>query len=268
MTAYDTVLDVDSPTSHWKLGESSGSALNRIGGGPAGTYGGSPTRAVTGLIVGNGGDGAVDLNGTSQYVSIADAAVIRPFPLTVEGWFRLDTLPQTGQQRAIVRKADNGYAVLINENGTIEFLVFNQAGSLINTTTSVAIVTSRIYYFALQWAGAHTFFYLGDTTGTTVSLAGESAGGSGTAVGADASDLIIGSNQAAAQWYDGVIDEVAIYGSQLSTQRLQAHFDAGVAILQTILPDADVTTTGWTATPLHSKLADVSDATYVTSTAA
>jgi hypothetical protein len=37
--------------------------------------------------------------------------------------------------------------------------------------------------------------------------------------------------------------------------------------MQTILPDADVTTTGWTATPLHSKLADSSDATVITATA-
>ena len=35
---------------------------------------------------------------------------------------------------------------------------------------------------------------------------------------------------------------------------------------QEFLPDADTVTTGWTATPLHSKLSDGSDATVVTAT--
>jgi hypothetical protein len=35
---------------------------------------------------------------------------------------------------------------------------------------------------------------------------------------------------------------------------------------QTILPDADVTTTGWATAPLYSKLNDSSDATYVSAT--
>lgn len=37
---------------------------------------------------------------------------------------------------------------------------------------------------------------------------------------------------------------------------------------QTLLPDADVTTTGWTTAPLYSKLNDSSDATIITATAA
>lgn len=55
-------------------------------------------------------------------------------------------------------------------------------------------------------------------------------------------------------------------------------FDAGSAILpwdpaltgasSTIVPDADIVTTGWTTTPLWSKLNDASDATVITGTAA
>jgi len=38
--------------------------------------------------------------------------------------------------------------------------------------------------------------------------------------------------------------------------------------MQTVLPDADTVTTGWTTTPLYSKINDSSDATVVTATAA
>jgi hypothetical protein len=40
------------------------------------------------------------------------------------------------------------------------------------------------------------------------------------------------------------------------------------AVTQAFLPDADITTTGWTSTPLWSKLNDSSDATVVTATLA
>ncbi len=42
----------------------------------------------------------------------------------------------------------------------------------------------------------------------------------------------------------------------------------GGALGQVVLPDADVTTTGWTTAPLFSKVNDSSDATVVTATAA
>jgi hypothetical protein len=37
--------------------------------------------------------------------------------------------------------------------------------------------------------------------------------------------------------------------------------------LDNVLPDADVTTTGWTTTPLYSKINDSSDATVIQATA-
>ena len=42
----------------------------------------------------------------------------------------------------------------------------------------------------------------------------------------------------------------------------------GEPVGQTLLPDADVVTTGWTTTPLFSKLNDSTDATVITATAA
>lgn len=41
----------------------------------------------------------------------------------------------------------------------------------------------------------------------------------------------------------------------------------GLVSLDTVLPDADVTTTGWTTTPLYSKVNDSSDATVIQATA-
>lgn len=45
------------------------------------------------------------------------------------------------------------------------------------------------------------------------------------------------------------------------------NFDGQGVTFQEVRPDADVTTTGWTTTPLYSKINDESDATVITATA-
>lgn len=72
------------------------------------------------------------------------------------------------------------------------------------------------------------------------------------------------------------IDEVAFGNTTFNTQAVTMWMDdlqvngtgwPGPASAQTLLPDADVTTTGWATAPLFSKLNDGSDATVITATA-
>lgn len=74
------------------------------------------------------------------------------------------------------------------------------------------------------------------------------------------------------------IDEVAFGNTTFNAQTVQMWIDdlqlngtgwPGPATggIQTLLPDADVTTTGWTTAPLYSKLNDGTDATIITATA-
>lgn len=71
---------------------------------------------------------------------------------------------------------------------------------------------------------------------------------------------------------DRIVSSIGTYNSAPtigSNDYWNAHamtFKTGVA-LDTVLPDADVVTTGWATAPLYSKLNDGSDATVITATA-
>lgn len=84
---------------------------------------------------------------------------------------------------------------------------------------------------------------------------------------------LIECNVAAASLVDlaGNATSIAVGGAPtLNTGEAPANytFDGTGVVLQQILPDADVTTTGWSTTPLWSKLSDDSDATVITATLA
>ena len=66
----------------------------------------------------------------------------------------------------------------------------------------------------------------------------------------------------------GGADQSAIVGTAVSTTDDPPGWAFGLGTRQTLRPNSDVATTGWTATPLHSKLSDQSDATLVSATLA
>jgi hypothetical protein len=58
------------------------------------------------------------------------------------------------------------------------------------------------------------------------------------------------------------------YSSQTDTLATLDDWSGGdLAVMQQVLPDADIDAGTWTNEPLHSKLSDDSDATYITETA-
>jgi Glycosyl hydrolase family 26/Concanavalin A-like lectin/glucanases superfamily len=74
--AYATTLLAMSPDGYWRVGESSGTVADNAEGTAArdGTYVGTPTLGATGLLNGDANT-AVTFNGTSQWITVADAAI-------------------------------------------------------------------------------------------------------------------------------------------------------------------------------------------------
>lgn len=72
---------------------------------------------------------------------------------------------------------------------------------------------------------------------------------------------------------DRIVSSIGTYNSAPTAEEndyWNAHtmtFKGGGAELDSVLPDADVITTGWTTTPLYSKINDGSDATVIQATA-
>ena len=124
--AYAATVKADSPSAYWRLDEASGNQAADQQGTSTGTYSAGVTRGQPGAT--SDGDPAVDLNGTTGYVTVPDAAALRlaDGPFTLEAWVNRPTLGATfpGDQEQVFDKNDGGYQVNIQNN----VMYFDQAG--------------------------------------------------------------------------------------------------------------------------------------------
>src|SRR5439155_18610034 len=74
-STYGSTILADNPTAYWRLDEASGSSAADSKGSNTGTYSSGVTKNQGGATA--DGDAAVDLNGTSGYISVPDASPLR-----------------------------------------------------------------------------------------------------------------------------------------------------------------------------------------------
>ena len=219
----------DGPVGYWRLGEASGTTAGDAAV-PAddGTYVGAPTLGVTGLV--SGIDTAVDFDGTDDTVT-ASLTGMSTTLRTVELWFSADTVVSR-QVLAQVSNPASGVAVYLD--GTDLWISsWNATQGTISGSTTVAAGTT--YHLVVVYDTAGTFeAYLDGSATAAITV----AGATGT-LGA-AMDVTIGSVTAdiefhdgpgaGGNFFDGVIDEVAVYDTVLTTTRITAHNTAATAV--------------------------------------
>jgi len=204
---------------------------------------GSPAETSSGCKF----SGCVTL-GNSKYYSAADSASLDlgSSTMTIEGWYKLSTVPATGNYYTLVSKTgvspNIGWELqLLKSSSTKCRFVFvaSANGSTTATVnsntagTSTLCSTSSWIYFAVKINAGKVSFYSGISTissrGTNLQLTGM------TTLPANANLLKIGANQTSAttgtsRWFLGLIDEVRLSN-----------------ILRTVTPGAAVPSAAWTS---------------------
>lgn len=207
-TAYTSAISQDVPVGYWRLGETSGSAAGDIAGANGGTYQASPTLGVPGALA-DDGNTAVRFNGSSQYVSLANNVSFTG-DFSVEAWFRSLS---SSTQGIFVAGSGTPRVRLYLDSGLVK-------GEIVTSGGTKTVVSGSSY----ADGGWHQVVF--SRSGTTLSLyvdgssAGSAAGASGTVGGASPR---IARDQAS-DYFNGSIDEVAIYTSVLSSGRVSAHW--------------------------------------------
>lgn len=220
-TAYVAAVTSDSPLSWWRLGETSDTVAADSGStGNAGTYAGGFTLGTAGLITGDS-DKAVTLNGTNGLVGISagntPAALNLSRSYSLEAWIN----PQgNSTYRTIINFCDGGYDLRISNSNELEFLKSNT--SLVGTGAATLAISTRYHIVVTVDASGNWVIYVNGASDATGTTAVTFSGGTGLRIGAN---LFAGS---ASEVFNGVIDEVAIYGSALSAARVSAHYAAGL----------------------------------------
>lgn len=214
-SAYAQAVLNDRPTFYFRLNEASGATVTDISGrGINGSYT-AASYGQAGLLVGDT-DTSVDFNGSTAFAKVLDQAALDfSSAFTLEAWVRADT----AGNNTILRK-DSAWAIDYN-TGHFRAIVWQSAAAKVTNGANVTITGGLTFHVVGVYNGATIALYVdGAATGTPTAAVGTAD--------ATATDAYIGSTNGTTEFWDGRIDEVAVYDYALSATRIAAHHTAGV----------------------------------------
>jgi hypothetical protein len=245
MTYASTVL-ADSPRWYLRLGESSGTvAEDATANNLDGTYIGSPALGQTGLVA---GDTSVLFDSVNDYVRVLDA--VHPTAYTAEAIVK----PSTTATQGIFWRTDSGEggscSHYIGILGGVFVLVFYD-GAFKTVTGTTSVVAGTVYHVAATAinGGTGKLYVNGISEGTPAAVTTLWTGGDRYVIGKNSSAGAAGSPD----WFEGIIDEVALYTSVLSSVQIAAHVTAMVDLVPTgtaAVTAAAATAAGLGTTPI------------------
>jgi hypothetical protein len=215
---YSSEVLADSPLGFWKLDETSGSsAADSSGNSHGGTYQASPTLAAA-SVVADGGT-AVTLNGSTQYVSVAGASWMNTSDYSIEAWVKTSLNNFYIASRAGSTAAQRVWDVFIRTVGTVAVVTWASGGTNTQLNGTIRVDDGKPHHIVVTKSGTTISIYVDgvlDVSGTT------STTNTSTTQGID-----WGRRSTNASFFNGTLDDVAVYGSALSGTRVAAHFTAG-----------------------------------------
>ncbi len=174
-------------------------------------------------------------NGSTAFVQIPDAPILRPTNLTVEAWVRFTSLDSSGTasagQQYIVFKQNTrssgfeGFALTKERNLGIDNLVFGvtSAGGVGVEARSISPVTTNVWYHVVGVRGSNfiQLYVNGQMQGQGVASFPQDYGNFPLYFGS--------SGQAWDRKFAGLLDEVSLYNRPLSSNEIAAIYAAGAA---------------------------------------
>ncbi len=230
---YDSLVSKDVPVAYWRLGETSGNAIDISGNGNDGTVTiGAGAYDADSLVEGES-DGSMEFDGAATSINVpADAAVDDVFDGggTVEFIVNLDS----DGERSVGRIISKNHWDLLTFNeadGKVAFgfqHVFSTTGG--RWDTDVDIPLNQTVHVAIVYnhdsAANDPIIYIDGQPRTVGDGLTESQTPIGLQLGDSVYDLVIGDNGANSTT-DGRLDEIAFYGTALSAAAIQRHVGQG-----------------------------------------
>lgn len=215
---YRAAILADLPIAYWRLGESVGPVAKDETGHFDGTYQGGCGVGVPGAIPGDANT-AVSFDGTCT-IDVGDHfAFVGNAPYTIEAW--ASTAPTGTYHHLFTRELRNngpvdGYALLLPSPLTV--FAERAEGSKNHYTNAAPIPSGAVFTHLVAT-------YDGATLRVFVDGGPQQAVGDSNAMNTVAIHAFIGS-AGGSNFFEGVIDEVALYDKALAPDRIKAHYDA------------------------------------------
>ena len=210
----------DAPSGYWRLGETSGTTASDAAGANPGTYDNGPALGQPSLLPADAANQAVGFDGTDDYVDIESSSPLSPSTgVSVEAWIKPAALPGAGEFASIASKP--GSYSLQFDGSQLEFKIDQPGGSRRLQASSGPIQVGHAYYVVGTFDGAMQRLYI---DGVEVANAVRPT----EAISTNGDELRIGSWNGSEEFFDGTIDEVAVYTAALSAARIDAHYQAAI----------------------------------------
>ncbi len=176
---------------------------------------------VTGKV-GNAGD----FNGSTQYLSIADNAALSmgDIDFSVQLWFKVDSLTPSAQTLLVKGDSVSGnmeYGFFVINDGTVRWRIDTGLGGF-PTVISGTTISTGVWYHVIGYHDA-TANEIGivvndDTPVTTTHLFGSQD---------TAQPLEIGRDQSGSRYFDGLVDQAAVWKRRLSGSEITELYNSG-----------------------------------------
>jgi hypothetical protein len=224
-TFYRELVMSHGPVGYWRLDEASGTNAADETGNNDGTYVGTPVFSAQGVMQDGSGSTSVEFDGSTERVTVPQAAVDGLTDLSVEAWIDKDASARYG----IFNVNDSG-GVSYNTWGlwVIATDVLNwHDGAVVTQYESTGTLSNntRHYVAATRSSGGTLKFYIDgslDSTHTGIDVSASSAGDT-VQIGMD-----IDAGPVNNDFFDGHIDEVALYDRVLTATEIQQHYLKGL----------------------------------------
>jgi hypothetical protein len=219
--SYSAAVLLDSPAAYWRLGESSGTTMtdaskNRNNG----TYGGGVTLAQPGALAGDKGT-AVAFDGRTGGATVASSRSLQVNRITIELWLKKTT--DSGYGIYVAKNyvgnggVGTGWFQLLNNDryGRLEFRVTGETAPVLVSSTTLALNTW--YYVVATYDGTAAKLYFNGKLDSTLRV---------VATPAQNDDPLFIGRRTDGFFNNVVLEEVAIYPTALSADRIAAHWRA------------------------------------------
>ncbi len=209
-TGLVSVWHMDALNPGWLIGDSSGKAHH-----------GNATDDV--LYDANGQVGsALEFDGSDDYIEIADSdALDITNSITISTWIKSDDVTK---QQVIISKndagGDDGFFMHVTAVGAAEFRYWGGEGEAIAYTPTYTILNNNWYHLVGRFdddSNTHEIYVNGVLSGT----------GAGTKTMATNNESLRIGRQPGGNFFDGSIDEVAIWGRALSVAEIEKLYQRG-----------------------------------------
>jgi uncharacterized repeat protein (TIGR01451 family) len=235
-------LMADHPAGYWRLGDPAGSTAAQDASGNAltGSYEAGVALGQSGAI---SGDSAAAFSGAALVIPAAPTLDLRG-ALSVEAWVRPSAANQNGGifEKTVGGAANTQFSLFL-EGGLVQLRGKVAATGALVTLSGPAVALGSWTHLVGTFDGSTLRLYVNGTLAGSAA-AGTLAGGSGTS--------FIG--RLGSGWYpfQGTLDEVAVFPTALSPERVRTHYLGG-AQLRVVVSASQPTTLRTTASAAASE---------------